>query len=59
MSHQIMITSVSEDHMHTWMEGAMFTSTDNGHNHRIVIALAAANRLGGHTHLLLNQPPRR
>ena len=59
MSHQIMVTSVSEGHIHTWMGGAFFTSIDAGHNHRIRVALATANKIGGHTHLLLNQPARR
>ncbi len=56
MSHQMMITSVAEGHFHTWMRGAMHTSFNDGHNHSIRVALATANQLGGHTHLLLNQP---
>ena len=51
-----MRTSINEGHSHTWKRKDKFTSFNSGHKHKIDLRrkLALANRIGGHTHRLLN-----
>lgn len=45
-------TSKVNGHAHTWTEGSRFTSTDNGHRHRVT-AEGQLLEAGGHRHRLL------
>ncbi len=56
--HALMITSVSEGHVHTWEKHCMFTSINDGHKHRVWIGRTLPVTPGGHVHLLLNQAVR-